>query len=130
MDVKNKENDYYVSLAKVAKLDEVIPEFEIWLNTNYDFVSLWEKIFNNENFDYKYQDYITFDDWANSDSKSIIKDETGEYFIHPHMLLAFSIEDPSIKINLLSSIFSLPDDLISDFLMKVFGQYKASSVKK
>ena len=123
MDKESKIKDYYVSLVQVAKLDEIKPEFELWINSNYDFVLLWERIFNDENFDYIHGEYITFEEWASSDSISLIKKDE-DYFIHPHMLLAFSIEDPAIKINMISSIFSLPDEMINNFLMKVFGQTK------
>jgi len=126
--MNDKIKDYYVSIKQVAKLDEIKPEFEIWLNASYDFVLLWENVFNDEKFNFKHGDFITFEEWAVNESISIIKNED-DYFIHPHILLAFSIEDPTIKINLLSAVFSLPDNLISDFLMKVFGQNKTEETK-
>lgn len=114
---------YYASVKSVAKINDFKNEFELWLNSNLDFILLWENIYNDKKYSYTQQKYITIDDWARLDSKSLLvnPDDKDDYLIHPHILMAFSIEDPVVKINLIGGLFNLDESILSNFLLEIFG---------
>jgi hypothetical protein len=119
--MKKEDLSYYASVRNVAEVEPFKNEFEIWLNGNRDFISLWESFFNDISF--IGEDYITFNDWVDSESKSLLRhpDEEDNYLIHPQVLMAFSMDDAVIKMNLIVAVFDLPKDILAKFLGDVFG---------
>lgn len=118
---KVEDLSYYASAKKVTDLELFKNEFEIWLNGNKQFMSFWEGFFGD--IDFITDEYITFDQWAKSSAKSLLinPEDPSDYLIHPQVLMAYSLDDPLVKLNLVVSIFELPKDILKTFLDDVFG---------
>jgi len=118
---------FYPSVKLVANIDRFRNEFELWLNANKEFVFLWEGVLNDLDGDYmNTDDYIEIDNWAQNESKSLLinPEDEEDFIIHPQILLAFSIDDPVVKLNLVTNIFELPQKHLNAFIHGLFGLEK------
>lgn len=111
--------ELYIPVKSIYSLDSFEDAFETWLNNNHDFIVLWESVFNREDFELN-SDYISTKDLLDLDSISLISKDD-EYHIHPHILLAFSMEEPLYKMNMILKIFDLPNDTLIEFINSVFN---------
>lgn len=118
--MEDKFFEYYIKVKDVTEVDEFSQHFEMWINSDYNFLSTWERIFNDENFDFDSNNYIELKSWIDSNSLSLVE-KNNELYIHPHILLAFSLNEPLVKINLISSLFSLPQDTVNNLLQEIYS---------
>lgn len=112
--------DGYVSISKVSSnIKTFEDEFEIWLNNNLIFVFTWEKnMFPEQSI--QPIEYTSYSDWVDSDSVSLVKGADGNIYIHPHILLAYSLSDPITNLLFIINIFKLPENLLYDLLTSIY----------
>jgi len=112
--------DYYINIKEVFKNSEsVISELECWINEKIDFLILWESIFNRTKIEYDdEEETYTIESWILNGTISFkMKDD--DYYINPQILLAFVIDEPLYRINLITSIFSLPAEHVTKIINDV-----------
>jgi len=114
-------NNFYIGISQVFKnTEDVKRELEFWINEKIEFLKLWEKIYNEDDIIEPDEDEsLTIESWCDRNVVSIyIHDD--EIFFHPQILIAFIIDEPIYRINLLHSIFSLNQEDISKILKQTF----------
>lgn len=117
--------DIYTSLESICSeevdINDLKDDIEFWLNTRLDFVLLWEQIFNKTDFDVELTDSecLTLDNLTNSGSISFIKRDSG-FFIHPHMMLAYSLNDSISLLNLVVGMMELPEKYLDKLVKSTF----------
>jgi hypothetical protein len=111
--------EYYLDMSVIFKnYDSVIDELECWLNEKIDFLVLWESIYNKSLVEISKEEVYTLDSWISIGTISISKKDE-KYYINPHILLAFIIDEPLYRLNLIASIYTLPSEHIAKILEDV-----------
>lgn len=110
-------NNYIDIVQAFQNSEQVIVELECWINERIDFLMLWESMYNSLDIEFVDETY-TLDSWISLGTISIAK-ENEKYYLNPHILIAFVIDEPIYRINLISSIFTLPSEHIIKLLNDV-----------
>jgi hypothetical protein len=115
----NRDKNEYIALTVFADTEEVVSELELWINSEFAFLMMWEQLCNSD-FDFETEDIITLDVWLNSNCNSMYI-EDGVYYLHTHILFAFSISEPIEKIKLISTIFNLDNEILRTILTGMYN---------
>jgi hypothetical protein len=121
--MKKRELKSYINLNKITEnIDEIKEDIEKWINLELDFLILFEESFNNKikinDDEYIYLDFLL----KNNPKLESFFIYENDLYIHPIIFIAYSMSIPTLKIQLITTLFTdLDEKILFNIIEKMFN---------